>query len=187
MTEEKKTPKGEESLEFKVEVDPERDPLAVYEGEHEPVRVEIAPYTQEGEPQNINTAPQKLQMVLAASKKFYQRGIVQFIVNGRRPLNINIDLLASLFAHVYEVRNPYEKYNPLLDRVEVFAFVKVLKPLKLDKKTGKIQKEEVEVQEICLDEKNVPALKRKYPECEVRKAVMSVEEFINTKNDEKKQ
>lgn len=117
-------PKVEEQKDHEFKINEEEvDKLAIATGEKPPLDLTLAPYTQDGEPQRVEDAKQKVRMILAKDKKFFQRGIVQFIINGRSPVNLNVDLLISAIYNVYDVPNPYKDYNPSKPMVNGYGVI----------------------------------------------------------------
>jgi len=143
-------PVGEEGVDF--QVPEEGDRLAIVHDEKPAFDVTLASWSEEGEPRSVEESPDKVQLVLAKDKKFYQRGIAQFIINDQKPVNLHVDTLMSCFYSVYGITNPYKDYNPMTERVNAFALLRV-------HEATETEAEKMEVLEICVKKENAEVLK----------------------------
>jgi hypothetical protein len=161
-------PVGEDGIEF--QVGEEGDRLAITHDEKPIFDVSLASWSEEGEPCSVEESKHKVKLVLAKDKKFYQRGIAQFIINDQEPVNLHVDALMSCFYAVYGITNPYKGYDPMIDRVNAFALIKL-------HEATETEPEKMEVLEICVRRENIELIKRSY-ESQVHGENLSIKEVV---------
>lgn len=90
-----------------VGLNPIDDPYAITHEEHfTPVQFELNSWDR-AEPSGWGDGD-KIECVLAGSKKLFQRGIIQMSVNGGKPFYFKIDGLMTAIYKTYKVENPYK-------------------------------------------------------------------------------
>lgn len=171
-------PVGEEGLVSKM---PEYngDPLAIAHGEKPVFDVQLATWTQDGEPLSVEESKQKVRLVLAKNKKFFERGIMQLIINGRTPVNINVDALISCVYSVYDIPNPYKNYDPNKPTIKAFG---VVKEETIPETTEVPEHTKRELLAITLDETELLVLSEKHEGSKPIDMILSIEESSEVKS-----
>lgn len=96
------------------------DQMAIVNGEKPVFDVQISTWNGEGEP---DAELPSVNLILAKNKKFYQRGLAELSIGGHRAI-VHIDALVSCIYNVYDVQNPFEKYDPNKPMIKAYGVVK---------------------------------------------------------------
>lgn len=92
---------------IQVGLTPTDDPYAItHEETFTPVEFEINSWDR-GEPTAWGDGD-KIECVLAGSKRLFQRGIIQMSINGGKPFYFKIDALMTAIFKTYKTENPYK-------------------------------------------------------------------------------
>ena len=96
------------------------DPLAIVSGEKPQFSAYLSTWNDLGE---LDQSLPKVSINLSKNKKFYERGLVELSIEGKKAI-VHIDVLISCIYSVYDVPNPYKAYDPNKPVIRAFGIIK---------------------------------------------------------------